>query len=82
MDRRMLNIALCALLDELSLEGMPESYVYLVFEQAAGREAVHLVPMLVERGLLARAPGPKLIPGPAFAALKAKYQQAGERGRP
>ena len=35
MDRRMLNIALCALLDELPEEGMPESYVHLVFEQAA-----------------------------------------------
>jgi hypothetical protein len=76
MDRRMLNIALCALLDELPEEGMPESYVHLVFEQAAGQEAVHLIPSFVERGFLARAPGPRLVPGPAFAGLKTRYQQA------
>jgi hypothetical protein len=73
------------LLDTLPPEGMPEFAVSLAYEEcglgtfAEGRDAVR---HLVLAGLLARAPGPRLVAGPAFASTKAEVEKArAEEGR-
>jgi hypothetical protein len=67
------------LLRALPPEGMPEFAVSLSYEKcglgnfAEGREVVR---HLVLDGLLARTPGPRIVPGPEFEATRAEMEKA------
>lgn len=70
------NTVAIVLLEVLDEGGAPESFIYLPVQQVTGvtlDEFQSLVEVLVEGGLLSRAPGPRLIPGPRFAAMHAAY---------
>lgn len=61
--------------------GVPESFVYLLIDPAAKGEPVDrfaVLAMLLASGLVARRPGPVLVPGPNWERIKADADKARE----
>lgn len=71
MTRREVNIAANAILDVLPDEGAPEGHIVAAVEAGGIERARDTVALLVSVGLLAREPGPRLVPGPKWAVAKA-----------
>ena len=85
MTRDDLNAAALALLDTLGAEGAPEGHVAAALDAAGIRPAADALRLLVGGGLLRRAGGHRLVPGPAWESAKAaldahRVRFAGEAG--
>ena len=74
MTRDDVNKFCCALLETLDADGIPESFAVIAGERLGlswGEMTGAVLPRLIQGGLLARVDGPKLVPGPQWARVKA-----------